>query len=100
MTKITVGAWRNDKTGSMPVVSGPLGHELVHCEAFPASQPDSEMTAFPDWFNINEPVDLVLKAGVDLMAAGRSLQFQYCQSWKSFPIALWLRGKSRPEKGP
>src|SRR6266545_1607333 len=30
MTKIVVAAWRNDDTGPMQVVSGPLGHEKVH----------------------------------------------------------------------
>src|SRR5208282_1016660 len=30
MTKITVGAWRNDESGSMQVVSGPIGRERVH----------------------------------------------------------------------
>ena len=33
MTKITVGAWRDDKSGPMRVVSGPIGRERVHYEA-------------------------------------------------------------------
>ena len=28
--RITVGAWRDDKTGPMQVVSGPIGRERVH----------------------------------------------------------------------
>lgn len=64
MTKITVGAWRNDKTGPMQVVSGAVGHERVHYEAPAANRLFSEMTAFLDWFNKNEPADPVLKAGI------------------------------------
>ena len=30
MTKIRVGAWRDDSTGPMEVVSGPVGRERVH----------------------------------------------------------------------
>jgi Fic family protein len=30
LRKITVGAWRRDKSGPLEVVSGPIGHERVH----------------------------------------------------------------------
>jgi Fic family protein len=33
MSKIIVGAWRDEKSGPMQVVSGPLGRENVHYEA-------------------------------------------------------------------
>ena len=33
MSKIRVGAWRDDKTGPMQVVSGAIGKEHVHYEA-------------------------------------------------------------------
>lgn len=33
MTRISVGAWRDDSTGPMQVVSGPVGREIVHFEA-------------------------------------------------------------------
>ena len=33
MRKIIVGAWRDDATGPMQVVSGPVGRERVHYEA-------------------------------------------------------------------
>jgi Fic family protein len=36
MTKITVGAWRDDSTGPMQVVSGPIGRQKVHYQAPPA----------------------------------------------------------------
>src|SRR5580693_2700763 len=33
LTKITVGSWREDKTGPLEVVSGAIGRERVHYEA-------------------------------------------------------------------
>jgi Fic family protein len=33
MSRIIVGAWRDDSTGPMQVVSGPVGRERVHFEA-------------------------------------------------------------------
>ena len=63
MRKITVGAWRDDKTGPMQVVSGPIGRESVHYEAPNAGKLDKEMKAFSDWFNANG-IDPVLKAGI------------------------------------
>src|SRR5215218_4224491 len=38
MSKITVGAWRDDKSGPMQVVSGPIGRERVHYQAPAASR--------------------------------------------------------------
>ncbi|MBI2066837.1 MAG: Fic family protein [Deltaproteobacteria bacterium] len=64
MTKITVGAWRKDKAGPMQVVSGAVGRERVHYEAPATGRLHSEMKAFLNWFNKDEPADLVLKAGV------------------------------------
>ena len=64
MTKIAVGAWRDDKNGPMQVISGPAGREQVHYEAPAADRLDPEMKAFLDWFNKDEATDLVLKAGV------------------------------------
>jgi Fic family protein len=64
MTKITVGAWRNARSGSMQVVSGPIGRERVHYEAPIASRLKKEMRAFLDWFNTENTIDPVLKAGI------------------------------------
>ncbi len=63
MRKITVGAWRDDKTGPMQVVSGPMGRERVHYEAPKAEKLDKEVKAFVDWFNASG-IDPVLKAGI------------------------------------
>ena len=64
MRKIRVGAWRDDGTGPMEVVSGPIGNERVHFTAPPAARLKREMTAFLDWFNKPADVDEVLKAGL------------------------------------
>jgi Fic family protein len=63
MTKIRVGSWRNDSTGPMQVVSGPVGRERVHFQAPPAQRLDSEMAVFLKWFNPSAHTDSVLKAG-------------------------------------
>ncbi len=64
MRKIVVGAWRDEKSGPMQVVSGPFGREHVHYEAPVAGRLDPEMQAFLDWFNTADDMDLVLKAAV------------------------------------
>jgi Fic family protein len=64
MTKITVGAWCNARSGPMRVVSGPIGRERVHYEAPIASRLKKEMRAFLDWFNTENAIDPVLKAGI------------------------------------
>ena len=64
MIRITAGAWRDDSTGPMQVVSGPLGRERVHFEAPAAGKLDREMSAYLDWFNAPAETDEVLKAGL------------------------------------
>jgi Fic family protein len=64
MRKIRVGAWRDDRTGPMEVVSGPAGKERVHFQAPPAPHLDNEMQGFLEWFNTNTAGDAVLNAGV------------------------------------
>lgn len=64
MTTIRAGAWRDDSTGPMEVVSGPVGKEHVHYHAPPAPRVDGEMRAFLEWFNTNADSDPVLKAGL------------------------------------
>lgn len=62
--RIRVGGWRDDRTGPMQVVSGPIGRERVHFEAPPAARLAREMEAFLDWFNAPADTDEVVKAGV------------------------------------
>ncbi len=64
MAKITVGAWRNDRSDPMQVVSGPIGRERVHYQAPVAKHLKKEMKAFLDWFDSDDAIDPVLKAGV------------------------------------
>jgi Fic family protein len=61
MHRITVGAWRDDRTPAMLVMSGPVGREPAHVEAPPPTRLDGEMQHFVDWFN-RDPVEPVLKA--------------------------------------
>jgi Fic family protein len=61
---IQVGAWRNESSDPMQVVSGPIGKEQVHFEAVPAVRVDNEMAAFLDWFNTPPEIDEVLRAAL------------------------------------
>ncbi len=64
LRRITVGDWRDDSSGPMQVVSGPIGRERVHFEAPAATRLNEEMQAFLDWFNAPADTDEVLKAGL------------------------------------
>ena len=64
MVKIRVGAWRDDSSGPMQVVSGAFGKERVHYVAPAAKHLNAEMRAFLDWFNDEVDIDPVLKAGL------------------------------------
>ncbi|MBK5295336.1 MAG: Fic family protein [Acidobacteriia bacterium] len=64
MSKIRIGTCRNDSTGPMEVVSGPMGKERIHFVAPQAGRLDWEMQAFLDWFNAGTGIDPVLKAGL------------------------------------
>jgi len=64
MTKIRTGVWRDDGTGPMQVVSGPVGKEHVHFEAPKADRLEAEMRGFLDWFETDSSIDAVLKAAL------------------------------------
>jgi Fic family protein len=65
MQRITVGAWRDDKTGRMRVVSNPYGRrETVHYEAPAAKDLDAEMKPFLGWFNTDDNGDPVIRAAI------------------------------------
>jgi Fic family protein len=64
MHKIRTGAWRDDSTGAMEVVSGPVGKHRVHFQAPAAARLDQEMQAFLNWFNGNVDTDPVLYAAL------------------------------------
>ena len=64
MHKIKVGAWRDDSSDPMRVVSGAIGQERVHFEAPQAAKLRGEMKAFLDWFEKADGTDPVLKAAI------------------------------------
>lgn len=64
MYPIRVGAWRDDTTGPMQVVSGAMGKERVHFEAPAATRLPNEIALFLTWFNNPLPIDPVLKAAI------------------------------------
>jgi Fic family protein len=64
MRKLTVGAWRDDSSGPMQVVSGAIGKERVHYEALPAAKLPGDMKVFLDWFEAEDDTDPVLRAGI------------------------------------
>jgi len=64
MHHIAVGAWRDDRSSAMQVVSGPAGRERVHFEAPAAGRLDTEMTRFIDWLNGDTVMEPVLKAAL------------------------------------
>ncbi len=64
MTKIIVGGWRDDSSGPMEVVSGPIGRERVHYQAPPAKLVNGEMASFIKWIENNKAIDGVLAAAI------------------------------------
>lgn len=64
MRRIIVGGWRDDASGPMQVVSGPLGQENVHYVAPAAPLLPDEMARFMAWANADHRMDAVLKAAV------------------------------------
>ena len=64
MSKIRVGAWRDDNTGPMQVVSGAIGKQKVHYEAPPAARLPEEMARFINWFEHAKDIDPLLTAGL------------------------------------
>ena len=65
MQRIAVGHWRDNQSDSpMQVVSGPLGKEKVHFEAPAAERLPKEMKRFLKWFNTENMLHPILKAGI------------------------------------
>ncbi|MFN2425912.1 MAG: Fic family protein [Candidatus Binatia bacterium] len=64
MTRITTGGWRDDSTGPMEVVSGPIEKEKVHFQAPVAGRLQREMEVFLSAFNARSDTDPVLRAGL------------------------------------
>jgi Fic family protein len=64
MAKIRTGVWRDDRTGPMQVISGPIGNERVHFEAPDAERVPREMVSFLNWFEGDSAMEPVLKAAL------------------------------------
>ncbi|PCJ82782.1 MAG: cell filamentation protein Fic [Hyphomicrobiales bacterium] len=64
MSRIVVGAWRDDSSGPMQVVSGASGQERVHFQAPEAARLNKEMDAFLTWFEERSETDPVLRAAI------------------------------------
>lgn len=55
LSRIAVGAWRDDASGPMQVVSGPVGRQRVHYEAPPAHRLEAQTQRFLAWVNAPSP---------------------------------------------
>ncbi len=64
LSKIKVGGWRDDASGPMQVVSGPIGRQRVHFEAPPADRLEAETSRFLDWINGETGEPPLVKAGL------------------------------------
>jgi Fic family protein len=64
LRKVKTGRWRDDSTGPMQVVSGPLHREKVHFEAPAAARLPGETKKFLKWFNARPQGDAVMKAAL------------------------------------
>lgn len=64
LSKIKVGAWRDDANGPMQVVSGPIGRQRVHFEAPPAERLEEETSRFLVWLNSSTHEPPLIKAGL------------------------------------
>jgi Fic family protein len=64
LTRIRVGAWRNDANGPMQVVSGPAHRPRVHFQAPPAASLHAECRRFIEWANAATAEPALIKAGL------------------------------------
>ena len=64
LVRIIVGGWRDDASGPMQVVSGPIGRQRVHFEAPPADGLESETARFLAWANSASNESPLIKAGL------------------------------------
>ncbi len=64
LTQIRVGAWRDDATGPMQVISGPVYRPRVHFRAPPAAALPGEVERFLAWANAATPEPALIKAAL------------------------------------
>lgn len=64
LARLRVGTWRDDATGPMQVVSGPVHRQRMHYQALPAERLETETERFLNWANTPTPEPLLIKAGL------------------------------------
>jgi Fic family protein len=64
LMRIRAGAWRDDASGPMQVVSGSVQRRKVHYEAPPAARLNFEMARFLEWANADSGESMLIKAGL------------------------------------
>lgn len=64
LRRIHVGAYRTAEVDPMEIVSGSAGREKVHFTAPTGRVVFAEMESFVQWFESNQALDAVLKAGI------------------------------------
>ena len=64
LSKIKIGGWRDDVSGPMQMVSGPISRQRVHFEAPPAERLEVETSQFLEWLNCTTNQLPLLKAGL------------------------------------
>ncbi|MBI1396845.1 MAG: DUF4172 domain-containing protein [Betaproteobacteria bacterium] len=64
LSRIKVGAWRDDASGPIQVISGPIGRQRVHFEAPPADRLETETNRFLEWVNAGTHEPPLIKAGL------------------------------------
>ncbi len=64
LSRITVGQWRDDTTGPMQVVSGPVNRRKIYFQAPPADALPAEMAQFLAWANQDTDEPALIKAGL------------------------------------
>lgn len=64
LRQITVGRWRTKSSGTMQVLSGPIGREKIHFEAPKYNRLNKEMANFISWFNAPAEHDLLIKSAL------------------------------------
>lgn len=64
MKRIVVGRFRNKSSGTMQIVSGPIGRQKVHYEAPAYDRLAAEMKVFLTWFEGRDSIDPLLKAAI------------------------------------
>ena len=64
LAPIMAGMWRPPSAGAMQLISGAYGRRRIHFEAPKAERLPAEMAEFLAWFEADNGLDPVLKAGV------------------------------------